>query len=274
MGDAWRPESRVTGCGGKRGRGWQGDCGWLVWVWGRGRLRPVEPLSGLSDTHRRVAGPGGDPSGRGHSRCPIACPAGQGVVGIGVVSPGMEGPSDRGTGREGGPRETSAPREPTPARPPPRAGHLNGDLSPRDVGPGCHPRRGRPFTPRQGPNNVRTREVGGARGRLRWGPWDARGMSRTHSFQDLPSGPRILSRAAAAAALAGRGPARAAPPATTRRSMLRAQPHAPPAAPHRSAHRPASLRPPPDPAGFSERTGFWGEKAAHGPRLPELQRQS
>lgn len=88
--------------------GERGDCGWLVWAWGRGRLRPVEPLSGLPATPRRVAGPGGDPSGRGHSRCPTADPAGQGVVGTGAVSPGMEGPPGRGTGRGRGSRETRA----------------------------------------------------------------------------------------------------------------------------------------------------------------------
>lgn len=77
----------------------------LVWAWGCGRLRPVEPLSGLPATPRRVVGPGGDLSGRGHSPCPIGGPAGQGVVGTGTVSPGMEG---RGTGREGDPRETRA----------------------------------------------------------------------------------------------------------------------------------------------------------------------
>lgn len=93
---------------GERDGGGRGDCGWLVWAWGRGRLRPVEPLSGLPATPRRVAEPGGDPSGRGHSRCPTAGPAGQGVVGTGAVSPGMEGPPGRGTGRGRGSRETRA----------------------------------------------------------------------------------------------------------------------------------------------------------------------
>lgn len=217
-----------------------------------------------------MAGPGGDPSGRGHSRRPTAGP-GPGSRGNRGCQFWDEGSSRSRHGTRKRPTRDPRPREPTPAGPPPRTGHLNGDRSLRDLGPGCHPRRGRPLTLRQGPNNVRAREVGGTRWGLRPGPRDAVGANQTDSCQDLPSGSRILSRAAAAAASAGRGPARAAPPATTRRrSMLRAQPHAPPAAPHSSAHRPASLRPP----SFA-RTGFWREKAAPGLRLvPELQRPS
>lgn len=181
---------------------------------------------------------------------------------------GSRGPGRRGNrdcqswnggsrhGTRGRPTGDPRPRELTPAGPPPRAGHLNGGRCPRDRGPSCHPRRGRPFTPRQGPNNIRAREVGGARGRQRRGPRNAVGATQTDGCQDLPRGSRILSRAEAAAASAGRGPARATPPATTRRSMLGAQPYAPPFAPHRPAHRPASLRPPPDQR----------EKAAPGPR--------
>eukprot|EP00073_Rattus_norvegicus_P053869 XP_017456262.1 PREDICTED: uncharacterized protein LOC102557539 [Rattus norvegicus] len=86
---------------------------------------------------------------------------------------GSRGPGRRGNrdcqswnggsrhGTRGRPTGDPRPRELTPAGPPPRAGHLNGGRCPRDRGPSCYPRRGRPFTPRQGPNNIRAREVGG-----------------------------------------------------------------------------------------------------------------
>lgn len=88
-----RPGSQVTGSGGGAGRLWLGLR--------RGRLRPVEPLSGLPATPRRVAGPAGDPAGAATPRRPAAAPAGQGDVGTGAVSPGTEGPPGRGAGRGG-----------------------------------------------------------------------------------------------------------------------------------------------------------------------------
>lgn len=100
-------EAGMPGVPGHRGWGWREEAV-LVWALGCGRLCPVEPLSGLPATPRRAVGPGGDRSGRGHSRCPTADRAGQGVVGTGAVSPGMEGPPGLGTGRGGDPRETRA----------------------------------------------------------------------------------------------------------------------------------------------------------------------
>lgn len=242
--------SRVTGArGGARRLCWSGrggaggsvplsrlaDCqplpgGW----WGRARTQRARPLP---MSHRGSRGLGR----RGNRGC-------QSWNG---------GSAGSRHGTRGRPTRDLRPRKPTSAGPLPHAGHLNGGRSPQDRGPGCHPRRGRPLTPRQGPNNIRAREVGGARGRLRRGPWDAVGATQTDGCQDLPSGSRILSRAAAAAASAGRGAARATPPATTRWSMLGAQPHAPPSAPRRPAHRPASLRPSPDLVPFLLRCGLW-----------------
>lgn len=85
-------------------------------------------------------------------------------------------------GTRGRPTRDPCSRESTSTGPPPHAGHLNSGRSPRDPGPGCHPRRGRPLTPRQGPNNIRAREVGGARGRLRRGPRDAVGATQTDGW--------------------------------------------------------------------------------------------
>lgn len=247
------PDTRGYGCSRSRGTGIQGsrvtgagDGARRLCRSGRGGSGGFIPLSGLADCQPLPSGWWGRAGTEAGAATPVVPPRvprarASWEPGLSVLEWRVRRVAARDEG-ETHARPALSGANISRASSPLRAPELR--PPPSGPGPGCNPLRGRPLTPRQGPNNIRAREVGGARGRLRRGPRDAVGATQTDGCQDLPTGSRILSRATAAASSAGgdqhEPPSLLLPGGACSEHTRTPRPPprtVPPTAQHRSAHR-------------------------------------